>query len=80
MGVQRAIDTIAELRERHTGFAAWAEEVEEEEGVETEEHRGIADAAGVDYLQGYFCGEPLTTDELLGRSHTPSGAAIGSRG
>ncbi len=49
------------------------------EGVETEEHRGIADAAGVDYLQGYFCGEPLTTDELLGRSHTPSGAAIGSR-
>jgi signal peptidase I len=41
------------------------------EGVETAEHKAIADAAGVNFLQGYFCGQPTTTNDLLGRPPTP---------
>ncbi|MGH1491032.1 MAG: signal peptidase I [Acidimicrobiales bacterium] len=38
------------------------------EGVETAEHKVIADTAGVDFLQGYFCGQPKTPAEFVGET------------
>lgn len=49
------------------------------EGAETDEHRQLLKACGVDYLQGYFDGPPLAERAATARLFPGRGAGLGMR-